>query len=177
MFPGCWRRTSEPSVYPFAAAFLLPVVPPQLRVSVALHHFSLWMSGRLRGWGDSTLPLAAIHKSPAEREKGRKERKKERTKERKKKTVPHSDKKLNKRKMAERGRLGAPVGRARSSLLISLMFYLCICIIPVINSCKVIGWLRVGSQSINLYICESIQLGSLLPLKPCKPQITAYYNS
>lgn len=104
-------------------------------------------------------------------------RKKERTKERKKKTVPHSDKKLNKRKMAERGRLGAPVGRARSSLLISLMFYLCICIIPVINSCKVIGWLRVGSQSINLYICESIQLGSLLPLKPCKPQITAYYNS
>lgn len=83
MFPGCWRRTSEPSVYPFAAAFLLPVVPPQLRVSVALHHFSLWMSGRLRGWGDSTLPLAAIHKSPAEREKGRKERKNERKKERK----------------------------------------------------------------------------------------------
>lgn len=173
MFPGCWRRTSEPSVYPFAAAFLLPVVPPQLRVSVALHHFSLWMSGRLRGLNP---PIGCHSQVPSRKGEGE-ERKKERRKERKKKTVPHSDKKLNKRKMAERGRLGAPVGRARSSLLISLMFYLCICIIPVINSCKVIGWLRVGSQSINLYICESIQLGSLLLLKPCKPQITAYYNS
>lgn len=55
---------------------LLPVVPPQLRVSVALHHFSLWMSGRLRGWGDSTLPLAAIHKSPAERGGERKKKRK-----------------------------------------------------------------------------------------------------
>lgn len=41
---------------------LLPVVPPRLRVSAALHHFSL--CGCQRGWGDSTLPLAAIHKSP-----------------------------------------------------------------------------------------------------------------
>lgn len=90
---------------------------------------------RLRGLNP---PIGCHSQVPSRKGEGE-ERKKERRKERKKKTVPHSDKKLNKRKMAERGRLGAPVGRARSSLLISLMFYLCICIIPVINSCKVIG--------------------------------------
>lgn len=75
---------SEQRVCIRSLQLLLPVVPVKLRVSVALHHFSvLWMSGRLKGWGDSTLPLAAIHKSPAQREqkkkKGRKRRKKKNT--------------------------------------------------------------------------------------------------
>lgn len=89
---------------------------------------------RLRGLNP---PIGCHSQVPSRKGEGE-ERKKERTKERKKQSHTPT-KKLNKRKMAERGGLGAPVGRARSSLLISLMFYLCICIIPVINSCKVIG--------------------------------------
>lgn len=91
---------------------------------------------RLRGLNP---PIGCHSQVPSRKGEGE-ERKKERKKEKKKKTVPHSDKKTKQKEDGRKGGgLGAPVGRARSSLLISLMFYLYICIIPVINSCKVIG--------------------------------------
>lgn len=66
--PSPWERRSRGAAaaagpYPLSAASGARCSKPDCALSRAA---SLrWMSGRLRGWGDSTRPLAAIHESLA----------------------------------------------------------------------------------------------------------------